>query len=324
MKISEILRDKELHTFNDPLSMIIQGVKHMGHNKALFFLLIGCVLGIFVFSLPEKTSSASRSEEGLNIQEANWEYKFHQQINQWIHEIGRNDSQFEAWLKARFTTHPLGPGSRQWVVLIYDETQEIGYLIMEQIGDEPRFALIEYGKSDQAVLSKILAEEERTYFFKEHFFYHGLIWAKVEDNGLVDLITLETYEHVPLEQVVPFWKGEEVGQLLREKKMMVHDAHPLLFLADALKNPNKISPANLLEAEHYFFQARLLPGVTGLYHVVGVHTWSDVSTESEHLFIGLEDEGIRYFSAAYLDHLGTFERIELTSMPMARGTAPNQ
>lgn len=315
MKISEILRDKLQHAFTYPLSMIKKEVRLMWCNRVLCCTILCCLFGFsFVFP-PLGTSPKAVSEQELNVNEQHWEKKFHQQINLWISEIGHKGSQFEDWLKARYETYPLGPGSRQWVVLIYDQHQEIGYLIMEQTNDEPRFSLIEYGKSEPAILSKEIQEKElqgEENLLETSFFYHGLLWAKVEDNCLVDLITLEKYEHVPLENVEPSWKGEEVSHLLLEKKMNLHHAHPILFLADARGNPNKISPVNLKETEHYFFQARLLPNVTGLYHVVAVHTWSDLENSNpKHFFIGLEDEGIRFFSSAYLEELGTFERIEV-------------
>src|SRR5688500_11601043 len=96
------------------------------------FSLVGIVL-IFLLAIPQlavTAESSSLDEYSLSNQ---WQRAFEEQIEQWISEIANKDTQFAHWLNSTVETYPFGPGQRQWVVIILNqEREEIGYLIVEQ------------------------------------------------------------------------------------------------------------------------------------------------------------------------------------------------
>lgn len=272
------------------------------------FSLVGIVL-IFLLAIPQlavTAESSSLDEYSLSNQ---WQRAFEEQIEQWISEIANKDTQFAHWLNSTVETYPFGPGQRQWVVIILNqEREEIGYLIVEQPADQPNFYLIEYGQSEESILSRELQDDPL--FLKHHFFYSGLLWAKTEDERLVDLLTREIYEHVSLKQVTPFWLADLSGaELTENKNLSRRKQDPILFLSSALARQEAIKGEQLQEDEGYFYRAQLLPNVIGLYSVTSLHYWEELEpNQAKKLYIGLEDEGIRYFSSTYLNELGTFQR----------------
>lgn len=239
-----------------------------------------------------------------------WEKAFDQQIKTWMKEISAKESQFQEWMNATYETYPFGPGSKQWVVIVLKNNQEIGYFIVGQASDQPIFELIEYGQSEWSVLSTEL--RNNPVFLAEDFFYHGLLLAKKEDNTLVDLLTQEKYDHVSLEKVKPFWSGEMVNLLHREQDFVDDPKkEPVVFITSA-DQTESLNPIQFQEAHQYFYRAKILPDVTGLYKVSSIHYWQGMDHPPQHskLFIGLEDEGTRYLSYQYLEQLGSFSEMK--------------
>lgn len=268
-----------------------------------------CLFGL-LFSFPGFVIS----EGSLSVQtvyseinkEHQWEDKFHQQVQGWIKQISARETSFKTWEVAKWESYPFGPGSKQWIVLILDKGEEIGYLI---IGEEENgeLLLIEYGKNEGAVLSRASEREELA---EEGFIYSGLLWAKNEQNVIVDLITNEAYEHVPIEFLKPYWVGEKVEKLQFNKNIAMAEQDPILFY-HPLTN-NQATEVTLFDAsQSYFFQAELLPQVTALYNVLGIHywDWNPVTKEQTGMFVGLSDGGVRFLSLQYLNQVGYFSQV---------------
>jgi hypothetical protein len=269
-----------------------------------------CLLGL-LFSFPgfvisEGTLSVQTVQPEVK-KENQWEDKFHQQVQGWIKQISARESSFKTWETAKWESYPFGPGSKQWIVLILDKGEEIGYLI---IGEEENgeLLLIEYGKNEDAILSRV---SEREDLAGNGFIYSGLLWAKNEKNVIVDLITNEAYEHVPIESLTPYWLGEKVEKLQLNQKVAIDvEKEPILFYSQLTTTKDK--ETTLFDAsQSYFFQTELLPQVTALYNVLGIHYWDWNPATKEHtgLFVGLSDEGVRFLSLQYLNHIGHFSEV---------------
>lgn len=252
------------------------------------------------------------SEGGLSIRtipheaqvEQQWEDRFYQQVQGWIKQISAREPNFNTWETAKWESYPFGPGSKQWIILILDRGEEIGYLIIGEENGE--LLLIEYGKSEEAVLSRAVEKKELA---EEDFIYSGLLWGKNEKNIVVDLITNEAYEHVPIELVIPYWSGEMVKSLQLNHRFSAEEGKEAILFYKQLKVNKDSSEATHFEASHsYFFQTELLPQVTALYNVLGIHywDWNPISKDQTGLFVGLSDEGVRFLSFRYLNQIGHF------------------
>lgn len=245
--------------------------------------------------------SQAKGTEG-NGNEDSWEATFQEQVEHWITQISEQEAMFESWTNQEWESYPFGPGSRQWIVLILDEGKEMGYLMVGE-AESGELQLIEYGKSDQSVLSQVIAENK----LDEKFVYSGLLWAVKEKNVLVDLLTYEAYEHVSLDSFTPSWLGEEV-QLLDEEQFLAQkkEKEPIVYYTSTPSESVSLTKLSQLEAsQSYFYQAEILPQVTALYTILGMHHW-DTEDEKSSSFIGLQDEGVRFLSYRYLDQMGSF------------------
>jgi hypothetical protein len=232
-----------------------------------------------------------------------WEETFQEQVDHWIKQISQQEAMFEEWAKQEWESYPFGPGSKQWIVLILDQGKEIGYLMIGE-SESGDLQLIEYGKSDQSVLSQAISENK----VNEEFVYSGLLLAVKENNVLVDLLTYEAYEHVSLESFIPFWLGEQV-QLLDERQFFVHkkEREPIVHFKSSTSEPVSIATSSQFEStQSYFYQAEIIPQVTALYNIIGLHHWDSEKETTSTSFIGIQDEGTRYLSYRYLDQMGSF------------------
>lgn len=247
----------------------------------------------------------SEKEELENDTANQWETTFQEQVEHWIIQISQQEAMFESWTDQEWESYPFGPGSKQWIILILNEGKEIGYLMIGET-ESGQLQLIEYGKSDQSVLSQVIAGNN----VGEDFVYGGLLWAVKDNNVLVDLLTYEAYEHVALDSFTPSWLGEQVqlleeGQFFAQKK----EKEPVIYYPPSPSEAVSLQKERELETSHsYLYQAEILPQVTALYNVIGLHHW-DSETETASSFIGVQDEGVRYLSYRYLDQIGTFSII---------------
>jgi hypothetical protein len=264
----------------------------LSFSLALLFSFPGFVVSEGEVSVPKTTA----------VESSSWEVTFQKQVEHWIKQISQEESMFIEWTKHEWESYPFGPGSKQWIVLILDQGKEIGYLMIGE-AESGKLQLIEYGKSEQSVLSQVIVENK----IDEAFVYGGLLWAQRENNVLVDLLTYEAYEHVSAESFTPSWLGVQVNQLdssyfFAQKK----EREPIGYYKSSPAEPVSITTLSQFElTQSYFYQAEIIPQVTALYNIIGLHHW-DSETETPNSFIGIQDEGIRYLSHRYLVQMGSF------------------
>ncbi|MGO4545727.1 hypothetical protein AB4Z29_13075 [Paenibacillus sp. 2TAB23] len=86
-----------------------------------------------------------------------------QQAEQWVQELSSQNS-FAAWKKADLVISPIGPGTHSWLVLVKQQKQTVGYLIVHAV-ESGGYQLGEYGTSstppfDQGTLSRSVKQLE--------------------------------------------------------------------------------------------------------------------------------------------------------------------
>jgi hypothetical protein len=269
-------------------------------------VMISCIL-VLLLSFPSfvvSESSSSVQKQTTAQDSESWEVKFQEQVDHWIQQISQQEELFKEWTKQEWESYPFGPGSKQWIVLILDQGKEKGYLMIGQ-SESGELQLIEYGKSDQSVLSEVVSESK----VDEEFVYSGLLVAVKNNDVLVDLLTYEAYEHVSLESFTPFWLGEHV-QLLEDSQFFAHkkEREPIVHFTSTTSEPVSITALSQFEStQSYYYQAEIIPQVTALYNIIALHHWD--SEKEMNSFVGIQDEGIRYLSYRYLDQMGSFSVI---------------
>ncbi|CAN7412301.1 hypothetical protein [Paenibacillus sp. LjRoot56] len=72
-------------------------------------------------------------------------------ISKWQSTLAKEDG-FAGWLNARWNSYPLGPGTHGWVVILTDQGQEVGYMIVHAT-DSGGFRLTEYGTGKSPLFS---------------------------------------------------------------------------------------------------------------------------------------------------------------------------
>jgi hypothetical protein len=91
-------------------------------------------------SNPDKRDLKESSEQSLDAQ-----------IEHWITVLA-NHEEFESWQDAKWKSYPLGPGTHGWLVLVYNDKQEVGYLVVSST-PEGTFQLSEYGTGENPLFS---------------------------------------------------------------------------------------------------------------------------------------------------------------------------
>lgn len=76
---------------------------------------------------------------------------FEDQIEAWIRTLSDQQG-FEAWKDARWTRHPLGPGTHGWLILLHKNGREIGYMVVGSTTDG-KWSLTEYGVGENPLFS---------------------------------------------------------------------------------------------------------------------------------------------------------------------------
>lgn len=291
------------------------GHEKKSYTKSIWLILLS--MGLLLFSpvtvISEEALVVLKNKQQDQSTVMNWEEQFKQKVEDWIKQISSEDERFRVWHSASWESYPFGPGSRQWIVLITHQEQEVGYLMVGEDHTES-LVLIEYGMMDSSTIKDLIDQEK----LESHFFYHGLVWATHENSFLTDLITGEHYEHVHLPDVTPFWQGEPVHKLA---KVVLSDqmvTEPILHYPPSADQV--LYDSTLGEHEHTakqkealmqelqlkrdsFFSSQILPGVRGLYSIDSIHTWETIDSFQRTLYIGLKDSGIRFFSLDYLIQL---------------------
>ncbi|KRF06033.1 hypothetical protein ASG89_20015 [Paenibacillus sp. Soil766] len=76
---------------------------------------------------------------------------FSSTIDKWQSTLAKEDG-FTGWLHAHWNSYPLGPGTHGWAVILTDQGQEVGYMIVHAV-DGGGFRLIEYGTGSSPLFS---------------------------------------------------------------------------------------------------------------------------------------------------------------------------
>lgn len=130
-------------------------------------------------------------------------------IEQWIQELAKQ-TEFAAWKTAKWDEYPLGPGMHGWVVIVRQDEQEIGYLIVNAT-PQGELQLTEYGTGPNPIFSlKTL--------------YHGL----VQQELISDHMTYESFmkkkdirlDRIYINALMAFWKvsmGQDAPLILHAK-----------------------------------------------------------------------------------------------------------
>jgi hypothetical protein len=59
---------------------------------------------------------------------------------------------FESWQKATWNSYPLGPGTHGWIILLYNDGKEVGYMVIHA-SEDGKLKLTEYGSGDKPLYS---------------------------------------------------------------------------------------------------------------------------------------------------------------------------
>jgi hypothetical protein len=59
---------------------------------------------------------------------------------------------FESWQKATWNSYPLGPGTHGWIILLYNDGKEVGYMVINS-SEDGKLKLTEYGSGDKPLYS---------------------------------------------------------------------------------------------------------------------------------------------------------------------------
>lgn len=72
-------------------------------------------------------------------------------ISQWQSTLAKSAG-FEDWQQARWNSYPLGPGTHGWVIILTNQGQEVGYMIVHA-AENGGFRLTEYGTGTSPLFS---------------------------------------------------------------------------------------------------------------------------------------------------------------------------
>ncbi|GAA0350687.1 hypothetical protein [Bacillus horti] len=310
----------------------------MKNNKkraSAYVIVLFCLAIAYLPINGSAMSSPLFSESSLELKETefhnstkqaastNWSNKLHDFTQEVIREIASQDTSFEEWAQATFTIHTVGPGSKQWLALVSQNGQEVGYLIVG-LNEQEEFVLVEYGTGFEYILNsdtfgeKHSPEQPMTQEPQPTMIYSGLFMGQEFQGSPQNFLTGEVYEHVDLSLVQPSWAGQKVQKLLNHTEAKTLAADPIVYYGSSHEIATELE-----ESHSYMYVAELLPQVTALYTVQGWHNWSiapssdktaqtdEISIQDEGVYVALEeDEGTRYLALSYLKEQGSFQIIE--------------
>jgi hypothetical protein len=311
-----------------PMPKKTQKTQYGSLSQILFLLCLLSLVSAFPkIAISEEKLEVRQKEGQAKVQETlsnekdskgdtDWTGLFVKQVDKWLAEISKTDSRFKHWSTVKWESYPFGPGSKQWMVILLRDNQEIGYLIVGVNASE-QLILIEYGQSEHVSLLHVIQDETTP------FIYSGLLWAVVDEGMLVDIITRERYEHVDLKEVEPYWSGESVQKInqfytclgeLDVDSAIVHYGNKLnnkKIGSNKLQDTQDKSINKLISIQRdttkknqpLFYKAEILPKVRGLYQVESIHTWATLGKNrelDETYYFGLRDGGLRFLSYKYL------------------------
>lgn len=218
------------------------------------------------------------------------------------------DKAFEEWSFASWESYILEEREKNtlWAIIGSIEESEVGYIIVEEQKKEDvtpnNIYLREYGKNDVGLLSKFLEEHHSFQLLN----YAGLVWSKIEEDGLYHLIYRATYEQVEETHLPLNWTGGHPSQLVQQQKLLYDELiQPLAILA------YKKEFSSFTEAEPYYYYTQFAPEKYGVYPLIAVHSWS-TEAEAHDNYVGMENYGIRFFPEEYLKQSGQIISFDLS------------
>ncbi len=279
------------------------------------------------FNELEEIEQVHENDEQVRL---NHSQDMEQHIQHWIHQLS-SEERFEEFKEASWESHPLGPGTHGWIVIIHNHNKEVGYLVISS-SPEGHLHLTEYGVGPHPLFSlntlhQTLVQHELIYHHLsyERFYFNPFqaIWRVSTDEKLYyfDAVTGEAY---PLTKThLDKLKKTSENPLYLTSKSSKSSPSPTpsidktlqgvsLALFDPFEQINWITNEPLSIQEMSEFVNKLSPDVkityTALMYdnlilnplaVIGYHSWvklhpaSYEDSEPEH-YIAFDQWGTRY------------------------------
>ncbi|HJV46980.1 MAG TPA: hypothetical protein VJ824_14775 [Bacillota bacterium] len=222
----------------------------------------------------------------------------HNQINQWIQELSKQDQRFTPLTRATYDEQELKP-SKQWLITFQTEGIVQGYMVVQQY-EEKDYTLLEYGLGqtplfDRSVVSNFLSNEEEPILR----YYAGLesVWAT--EKGVYDAKSGEKYssqaaghEHEGIMTSV----GKDVGL---ESAFHKTAGNCLCWIKPDARIDSQAEFMKEIKKKEINLIADLFDStVKAPYTVMGYHQWKN------ELFLEIEDYGSRFIPYSYATTIG--------------------
>ncbi|RCW49353.1 hypothetical protein [Paenibacillus prosopidis] len=254
-----------------------------------------------------------------------------QQAQLWVDELA-NQPHFEKWKLASLQISPIGPGTHSWLVLVKQNKETVGYLVVNAV-ENGGFQLGEYGTSrqplfDDQTLSRSIKQLEllKPADKTEALYIHPLLAAwKVTADQETYFTDAASGELLPVES--KDWLAASYTPLIHAERMQAPASAKLLKhvslpsfdryarLPWLTKEPLQVGIstysslfAKINSKEQLRYTAELFEGqMLYVWSIVGYNKW-----DSGHLYLALEagEDGSerRYVPLLLLIELGHFYR----------------
>lgn len=286
---------------------------------------IGLLAALFIMNSGlqhEAATAAPITEEHHTIK---------QQAKSWINELA-SQSNFSNWKTAQLHISPLGPGTHSWLVLVKQQEQTVGYMVIHAV-QQGGYQLGEYGTGDYPLfddrtLQLSLMQLELIHLIDraDPLYVHPLQAAwQITANKEVYYTDAFTGEQLPIDS-----KGWLQAANAEEDASMLGHIHAGAKLRTAvsipsfdpfgrlpwlsgkpleLSNEDDMPLLNLLQdqLQTRYVTERFEGQMLYAWSVVGYQEWED-----DHIYIALDsdedDRGRRYVALPLLIEFGHFYR----------------
>jgi hypothetical protein len=246
-------------------------------------------------------------------------------VNAYFKELSAQ-TDFASWKQATWTSYPLGPGSHGWVVLVKQNGQEIGYMVIQADADQA-YHLVEYGSGAYPLFGSYMLyqglvqlELIDSSYSLERLYTNPLqaVWkVTVTGTSKVHYLDAKTGEALPIKEAdIPsstpdremntFTKSDSVHKIIETSTTDEFD--PYAKLTWASEHNRQVPPsfeelkAALQQKEQLTFAGELYAGQVILpLAVTGYQEWSD---ESRYVRVHQDDE--RFLPFEVLKESGVF------------------
>ncbi|MBO8171268.1 MAG: hypothetical protein H0Z33_05160 [Bacillaceae bacterium] len=271
----------------------------MGKKKG-FMIVVTLLLILF----PSATGLSQSHSAEKTAETESWQTVFKQQVEHWINELYHQDERFQAWKGAAYDYQGLGPHSKEWMISVYRDDKALGYMIVGEnppspgeTVNRPSFSLLEYGLGTPLFEG---SPEDAT------IIYGGLESFWRENGALIDARTGETFPNTIDPSFVPetpngdvsgaallsgITRSAETLDPFEDIFWLDQHAQKLETEQDVMRSVEK-APVVLVSD---LYQNKVLAPFT----VAGYHLWTQMSGETKHAFIELNDQGARFLPLSY-------------------------